>query len=243
MLVRMPQTRPASTRASLAKRRADVSAMFDGVAQRYDLMNTLMTAGTVERWRRYVVDEIDPRPGQRILDLAAGTGASSAPLASAGAMVVPTDMSLGMLRVGKQRLPGLSFVAGDALDLPFADNSFDVVTISYGLRNVEDTVAALREMRRVTRPGGQVLIAEFSTPTNSALRRAYGAVLGGVIPALSKGFASNTAAYSYLAESIRAWPGQRQLADLMVEAGWTAVGWQNLTGGIVALHRGWKPAA
>lgn len=232
----------SETRATLAKRRADVAAMFDTVATRYDLMNSLMTAGVVEKWRKDVIEAIDPQPGQRILDLAAGTGSSSAPLAEAGAHVFPTDMSLGMLRVGKQRHPHMDFIAGDALNLPYADDSFDVVTISYGLRNVEQTEDALRELLRVTRPGGQVLICEFSTPTNPVFRKAYDGVLNGVIPALSKGFASNKAAYGYLAESIQAWPAQRTLADLMTRAGWRAVGWQNLTGGIVALHRAWKPA-
>lgn len=230
------------TRATLAKRRADVAAMFDTVATRYDLMNTLMTGGIVDKWRRDVVEAIDPQPGQHILDLAAGTGASSQPLAALGAHVYPTDMSLGMLRVGKQRLPALNFAAGDALELPYADDSFDVVTISYGLRNVENTEAALTELLRVTKPGGQALICEFSTPTNAAFRAAYSVVLGQVIPTLGKAFASNVPAYRYLSESIRAWPDQAALADLMSHAGWAAVGWQNLTGGIVALHRGWKPA-
>ena len=228
------------TRATLTKRRADVAAMFDSVATRYDLMNSLMTFGVVERWRKDVLEAVDPLAGMKILDLAAGTGASSAPLAATGAHVFPTDMSLGMLRVGKQKLPTLNFIAGDALSLPYADDSFDVVTISYGLRNIEDTAAGLRELLRVTRPGGQIVIAEFSTPTNPLFRSAYGFVLGSVIPTLSKGFASNSPAYSYLTESIRAWPNQQGLAELMSTAGWKAVGWMNLTGGIVALHRGWK---
>ena len=123
-------------RATLAKRRADVSAMFDRVAQRYDVMNDVMTMGQIRRWRRLVQESIDPKPGQRILDLAAGTGTSSRPLADAGALVVPTDLSLGMLKVGKEHHPDLPFLAGDALALPFADGVFDAVTISYGLRNV-----------------------------------------------------------------------------------------------------------
>lgn len=237
----MPES-TSPTRATLDKRRADVAAMFDGVAQRYDLMNSLMTAGLVDKWRRDVVEAIDPQPGQRILDLAAGTGSSSLPLAEAGAQVFPTDMSLGMLGVGKKKHPEMHFTAGDALHLPYADNSFDTVTISYGLRNVEQTEDALRELLRVTRPGGQLLVCEFSTPTNPVFRTAYDGVLKGVIPLLSKGFSSNSPAYSYLAESIKAWPAQRPLADLISTAGWTAVGWQNLTGGIVALHRAWKPA-
>lgn len=229
------------TRATLDKRRADVAAMFDGVAQRYDLMNSLMTGGLVDTWRKDVVEAIDPEPGQRILDLAAGTGTSSAPLTEAGAVVFPTDMSLGMLRVGKQKHPSMNFVAGDALRLPYADDSFDTVTISYGIRNVEQTEDALRELLRVTRSGGQLLVCEFSTPTNPVFRTAYDGVLKGVIPLLSKGFSSNSPAYTYLAESIKTWPNQRDFAEVISRAGWTAVGWQNLTGGIVALHRAWKP--
>lgn len=226
------------SRATLAKRRSDVAAMFDGVAARYDLLNSLLTFGGDRGWREAVTDELDPRPGMRILDLAAGTGTSTRPLADAGAFVVATDMSWGMLQTGKQRQPDLTFVAGDALHLPFADASFDAVTISFGLRNVEDTVAALTELRRVTRPGGQLLICEFSTPTHAALRWGYHRYLGTVMPVMSK-LASNPAAYEYLAESIIAWPDQRSLADLMERAGWKAVGWRNLTQGFVALHRGW----
>lgn len=226
------------SRATLAKRRADVATMFDGVAARYDLMNSLLTFGGDRRWRQAVTEEIAPRPGLRILDLAAGTGTSTRPLADAGALVCATDMSWGMLQTGKQRQPDLTFVAGDALHLPYADQVFDVVTISFGLRNVEDTVAALSEMRRVTKPGGQLVVCEFSTPTHRLVRRSYHGYLRLAMPLMSR-FASNPAAYEYLAESIMAWPDQRGLADLMVRAGWRAVGWRNLTHGFVALHRGW----
>lgn len=226
------------TRATLAKRRTDVAAMFDGVARRYDLMNDVMTLGVQRQWRKDVVEAVDPRPGQRILDLAAGTGTSSATFAAAGAEVFPTDISLGMLTVGRERQPELQFVAGDALQLPYDDASFDTVTISYGLRNVEDTLAALTEMRRVTRPGGQVVICEFSTPTLGWLRTFYAEWLTRIIPAMST-LSSNSAAYDYLAESILGWHDQQTLADLMTEAGWKAVGWRNLSHGMVALHRGW----
>nr|WP_203568699.1 demethylmenaquinone methyltransferase [Aestuariimicrobium ganziense] len=228
----------SESRATLTKRRAEVSAMFDGVAKRYDLLNSMLTFGGVEQWRRTVADELEPRPGMKILDLAAGTGTSTRPLADAGAFAVAADMSWGMLQTGKQRQPDLTFVAGDALHLPFADKVFDAVTISFGLRNVEDTVAALTEMRRVTKPGGQLLVCEFSTPTNGAIRWGYHSYLRTVMPLMSK-VASNPAAYDYLAESIVDWPDQRRLAELMTEAGWKAVGWRNLTQGFVALHRGW----
>ena len=224
-------------RATLAKRRADVAEMFDGVAGRYDLMNDLMTGGLQRQWRHELEHALAPRPGQRILDLAAGTGTSSRGLADAGALVVPADLSFNMLAEGRKRQPDLPFVNADALQLPFADDTFDAVTISYGLRNVEDTVAALTEMRRVTRPGGHVVIAEFSTPTWGPFRAVYREWIMAALPALAKPFSSNPRAYSYLAESILAWPDQQRLADLLREAGWHDVEWKNLTGGIVALHR------
>ena len=226
-------------RAGLDKQRADVAAMFDGVAKRYDLFNSVLSLGQVYRWRRATVSAVDPRPGQRILDLAAGTGTSSAALAETGAYVVASDISLGMLEQGRRQQPAIDFVAGDALALPFPDDTFDAVTISYGLRNVENTEAALREMRRVTRPGGRVVIAEFSTPTNGAFRHVYTDYLVAALPRIAK-LSSNPVAYGYLAESIMAWPDQAGLADVMARAGWSDVGWQNHAGGIVALHRGWK---
>lgn len=225
------------SRATLAKRRADVAAMFDGVAKRYDLANDVLSLGADREWRRLVVEAVDPRPGQNVLDLAAGTGTSSQPFADAGAHVMPTDLSIGMLEVGKQRRPGLSFVAGDALALPYADDSFDAVTISFGLRNVEHTVKALTEMRRVTRPGGRLVVCEFSTPTWTPFRVAYSNYLVGAIPTIARVVSSNPAAYVYLAESIQAWPDQAALSALIAEAGWASVEWRNLSGGVVALHR------
>ena len=234
----MQSTQADQARATLDKRRADVARMFDHVAHRYDLMNTLMTGGMVELWRRAVVAAVDPRPGRRVLHLAGGTGTSSATFAAAGAEVVAADLSLGMLQVGRERQPELSFVNGDALSLPFADASFDAVTISFGLRNVEHTVAALTEMRRVTRPGGRVVVCEFSRPPWAPFRAAYTEVVLRGIPVLARLASSNPAAYEYLGESIRAWPDQQALAALMTEAGWREVEHKNLTGGIVALHRG-----
>ena len=224
-------------RATLAKRRADVAAMFDGVAARYDLVNDLLTGGLDRGWRRAVVAAVTPEPGQRILDLAAGTGTSSKPFADAGALVVAADLSLGMLQVGAERQPQLTVVNADALALPFADAAFDAVTISFGLRNVEDTDAALAELRRVTRPGGRIVICEFSTPTFAPLRWLYANVALRALPLIARLSASNPIAYEYLAESILAWPAQRPLADKLAAAGWRDVSWKNLTGGIVALHR------
>jgi len=224
-------------RATLAKRRSDVATMFDGVAARYDLANDVLSLGQDRAWRRAVLEAVDARPGERVLDLAAGTGTSSEPFALAGATVVPTDLSLGMLRVGKQRRPALSFVAADALQLPYADGVFDAVTISFGLRNVEDTAAALAEMRRVTRPGGRLVVCEFSSPTWAPFRRVYTQYLVGALPRIAELVSSNPAAYQYLAESIRAWPDQAGLAARLTAAGWRDVEWRNLSGGVVALHR------
>ena len=227
-----------SGRATLDKRRADVAAMFDRVAARYDLVNDVLSLGQDRGWRRRTVEAVDPRPGQLVLDLAAGTGTSSEPFERAGATVVPTDLSLGMLQVGKRRRPALSFVAADALRLPYADGAFDAVTISFGLRNVEDTDAALRELRRVTRPGGTLVVCEFSTPTWRPFRALYTDYLVAALPRIAAAVSSNPAAYEYLAESIQAWPDQAALAALLQQAGWQQVEWQNLSGGVVALHRG-----
>ena len=215
--------------------------MFDGVAPRYDLMNDLASLGQDRRWRREVRDAIRPGPGMRILDLAAGTGTSSVPLNEWGAFVVPVDMSLGMLAEGRRRHPHLPFVAGDALGLPFRDAAFDAVTMSFGLRNVSDTVGALAELLRVTRPGGLAVVCEFSTPTWAPFRSAYRGFLGSALPGMASLASANPAAYDHLAESILAWPNQTALADLMVDAGWAEVEYLNLSGGIVALHRARRP--
>jgi demethylmenaquinone methyltransferase/2-methoxy-6-polyprenyl-1,4-benzoquinol methylase len=211
--------------------------MFDRVASRYDLANDVLSLGQDRAWRRHVVDAVEPRPGQLILDLAAGTGTSSEPLAGSGARVIPTDLSLGMLLVGKQRRPQLSFVAADALRLPYADASFDAVTISFGLRNVEDTAAALREMRRVVKPSGTLVVCEFSTPTWRPFRTIYSNYLVAALPRIASLVSSSPAAYEYLAESIQAWPDQQGLSTVIEKSGWRDVEWRNLSGGIVALHR------
>jgi demethylmenaquinone methyltransferase/2-methoxy-6-polyprenyl-1,4-benzoquinol methylase len=211
--------------------------MFDAVAKRYDLTNDVLSLGQDRRWRTEVLKAVEPQPGQRVLDLAAGTGTSSQPFTDAGAFVVPCDFSLGMLRVGKRARSALPFVAGDGTKLPFADDTFDAVTISFGLRNIVDPLAGLREMRRVTKPGGRLVVCEFSHPTNGPFRKVYLEYLMKALPAISRGVSSAPDAYVYLAESIRAWPDQRGLAGLIGEAGWTRPQWRNLSGGIVALHR------
>jgi demethylmenaquinone methyltransferase/2-methoxy-6-polyprenyl-1,4-benzoquinol methylase len=215
--------------------------MFDDVAARYDVTNDVLSLGQDRWWRRAVVRAVDARPGERVLDLAAGTGTSSEPFVRAGADVVPTDFSLGMLRVGKARRPDLGFTAGDATRLPFADASFDVVTISFGLRNVVDTQAALGEMLRVTRPGGRLLVCEFSRPVWAPFRAVYLNYLMRALPTVARRVSSDPESYVYLAESIRAWPDQVQLAAAIRQAGWERVAWRDLTGGVVALHRARRP--
>lgn len=227
------------TRATLAKDPTDVAAMFDEVAARYDRTNSVLSLGQDRGWRTAVRDALALQRGERVLDLAAGTATSSAALATSGAYVVGCDFSLGMLRVGKRAgHPGVGLVAGDALNLPFADASFDAVTISFGLRNTADPVQALREMRRVTRPGGRVVVCEFSHPTWRPLRTVYVEYLMRLLPAVATKVSSDPAAYVYLAESIRAWPDQAALAGVLQQAEWSGVRWRDLTGGIVALHHG-----
>ena len=219
--------------------------MFDAIAGRYDLLNDLLSMGQVRLWRRAVARITGARPGQRVLDLAAGTGTSSLTFTATGADCVACDFSLGMLRAGKSRLdlsqgasePGrLSFVAGDALRLPFRDGAFDAVTISFGLRNVADPLAGLAEMRRVTRPGGRLVVCEFSAITIAPADMLYRRYLLQVLPAIARRAARNPEAYEYLAESIVDWPAQRELAGLIETAGWSAVRWRNLSLGAVAVH-------
>ncbi|HET7326738.1 MAG TPA: demethylmenaquinone methyltransferase [Nocardioidaceae bacterium] len=229
------------TRAKLDKRPGEVASMFDDVAERYDLTNDVLSMGQDRRWRRAVLAAVDARPGEWVLDLAAGTGTSSQPFADAGARVVPCDFSQGMLRVGRRTRPGLDFTAGDAARLPFADAAFDAVTISFGLRNVVEPRQCLAEMLRVTRPGGRMVICEFSHPTQALFRTVYVEYLMRALPPVARAVSSNPEAYVYLAESIRAWPDQRGLAAWIRSSGWADVGWRDLSGGIVALHRATKP--
>jgi demethylmenaquinone methyltransferase/2-methoxy-6-polyprenyl-1,4-benzoquinol methylase len=228
------------SRATLDKQPGDVAAMFDGVARRYDVTNTVLSLGQDRRWRRRTRQCLELRPGLRILDLAAGTGVSTAQLVGVGAEAVACDFSLGMLRAGRanKRRADVPFVAGDALHLPFADGVFDAVTISFGLRNVADPELALREMARVVRPGGRLVVCEFSRPTFAPFRFVYLNYLMRALPWLARRVSSNPDAYVYLAESIRSWPAQEELARVVAASGWADVRFRNLTGGIVALHLG-----
>ncbi len=228
------------TRAQLDKKPVDVASMFDTVAEKYDVTNDVLSLGQDRLWRRAVVKAVDAKPGERILDIAAGTGTSSEPWANEEIEVVPADFSLGMLRVGRRRRPDMAFTAADAMSLPFADESFDVVTMSFGLRNVADPETALREFLRVTKPGGRLLVCEFSQPVNKVFRTVYSNYLMRALPPVARRTSSNPDSYVYLAESIRAWPPQGELARIVETAGWQQVGWTNLTGGIVALHHGTK---
>ncbi len=224
-------------RANLDKAPDDVASMFNGVAARYDVANEVLALGQTRVWRKALVNAVAPIPGEVILDLAAGTGSSSEPMAERGATVIPCDFSPGMLMVGHDRRPGLPFTAGDALHLPFGDAVFDAATISFGLRNVNDAMTALRELHRVVRPGGRLVVCEFSHPTFPMWRKLYSEYLMGAIPSVARHVASNPDAYVYLAESIAAWPNQATLAGHLREAGWGHVEWMNIHGGIVALHR------
>ncbi|SDZ36326.1 demethylmenaquinone methyltransferase [Micromonospora pattaloongensis] len=211
--------------------------MFDGVADRYDLTNTVLSFGQDRGWRRATRQALALNPGDRVLDVGAGTGVSTAELGHSGARAVGLDLSIGMLQAGRRARPHVPLLAGDALALPFPDATFDAVTISFALRNVVDTEAALRELARVTRPGGRLVVCEFSRPTNPAFRTVYLSYLMRSLPAVARAVSSNPDAYVYLAESIREWPDQAALAERVGASGWGSVAWRNLTGGIVALHR------
>jgi demethylmenaquinone methyltransferase/2-methoxy-6-polyprenyl-1,4-benzoquinol methylase len=237
------------TRAQLDKQPDEVAAMFDRTARRYDLVNDVISLGRVRHWRKQVAAAVDAGPGELVLDLGAGTGTSTDAFTGLGARAIASDFSLGMLRTGVLRHggnalrgEGVPFIAGDALRLPFADDAFDAVTISVALRNVHDTSQALREMLRVTRPGGRLVILEFSHVTFEAFDVVYREYLMKMLPKMARVFGSNDDSYEYLAESIRDWPDQATLAGTIQEAGWERVAWRNLTMGIVAMHRGFKPA-
>ena len=230
------------TRAQLDKRPGDVAAMFDGLAERYDLLNDVLSLGQDRRWRRVVARAVGAGPGERVLDLAAGTGTSSRAFTGAGAQCVACDFSMGMLQAGARKpATRVSFAAGDALALPFRNEAFDAVTISFGLRNVADADAALAEMLRVTRPGGRLVICEFGHLPAARLDAWYGRYLGAALPAVARRLSPSGDAYEYLAESIREWPRAPELARRIGAAGWSAIRWRNLTLGVVTVHAALRP--
>ncbi|WP_175954529.1 class I SAM-dependent methyltransferase [Schaalia sp. Marseille-Q2122] len=230
-----------SANVYLDKNPEHIATLFDRVAARYDLNNALLTGGMDHVWLRAVRNAVAPQPGELLLDVAAGTGASSAVLAATGAQVVACDISEGMIEVGRQRHPEIEFVHGNAMDMDFEDDTFDAVTIVWGLRNIPETDTALKEMLRVTKPGGRLVVCEFSTPPNPSFRRLFRGHMEMVIPPIAKAFADDPDAYDYLVESILAWPDQEELGRMILESGWENVEYRNLTGGIAALHRATKP--
>ena len=231
------------SKADLSKKPQQVAEMFDGVAKNYDKANDLLSFGSARIWRKKVAKLVNSQPGQTILDLAAGTGSSSIVFLREGVKVVAADFSNGMLEEGRKRHPELEFVFADASSLPFADQEFDTVTISFGIRNVEKTEVALSEMLRVLKPGGKLVVCEFSRIPNKLMHSVYRFYLRNVLPSLSALVSKTPDAYSYLAESIDAWPSQQELVKIIEAAGFESVSYLNQTFGIVAIHSGFKPKA
>lgn len=216
-----------------------VRAMFDRIARVYDRMNWVMTAGMHHRWRERAVDLARVGPGSRALDVATGTGDLALELARRGAEVTGLDFSPAMLEIARAKAPGLSFEEGDALDLQHPDGGFDAVTVGFGARNFADLDAGLREMARVTRPGGRVVVLEITTPQKPPLSWFFKAWFDTVVPALGR-IAGDPDAYTYLPSSVRRFPGPRDLAARMAAAGLEDVRWILTAGGIISLHAGTK---
>ena len=230
-----------------------VREVFDAVAPRYDLMNDLMSAGIHRLWKRELISRLSPRPGEHFLDVAGGTGDiafrivdSIGPEQARKTPVTVCDINAEMLAVGRNRavdrgwLTELRWNCGDAQDLPFPDMTFDAYTIAFGLRNVTDIPRALAEARRVLKPGGRFFCLEFSKVAVGPLEKVYDAYSFSVLPWLGGMIAGNRDAYKYLAESIRRFPQQKPLMDLMTKAGLAQVSFRNVSGGIAAIHCGWR---
>jgi demethylmenaquinone methyltransferase/2-methoxy-6-polyprenyl-1,4-benzoquinol methylase len=236
-------------RVALEDKANRVRAVFDSVASRYDVMNDLMSFGIHRLWKRFLLSQTGLRPGQKALDVAGGTGDITVGLSKqvgSSGLVVLSDINAEMLRHGRDRLldqgivGNVEFALANAERLPFADYSFDCVTIAFGLRNVTDKAAALASMYRVLKPGGQLMVLEFSKPTAPGLGPIYDSYSFSVLPKLGQMVAGDASSYRYLAESIRMFPDQLTLETMMRTAGFEGVRHHNLTGGIVALHRGWR---
>lgn len=226
-----------------------VHGVFDRVAARYDLMNDLMSGGIHRLWKMQLIERLDPRPGQSLLDLAGGTGDVARRFldrAGKGGLAIVCDINESMIRHGRDRsidrgiLDDLTWIAGDAENLPLSDSSVDTCTISFGLRNVTRIDQALREIRRVLKPGGRFFCLEFSRVEGTLLRRAYDFYSFALLPRLGQVVARDRDAYQYLVESIRRFPPQQELATMMEEAAFEQVRWRNLSGGIAAIHSGWR---
>jgi len=231
----------AAVRATLKKNPVDIEAMFDGVVGRYDITNTIITAGHDNYWRWRATRALGSGPGDTVLDVAAGTGRSTRSLQRAGARVVACDISSRMLAAARKRDPGLEAVHGSATALPFADAAFDAVTISFGLRNIDQTDKALAEMFRVTKPGGRIAVCEFTMPSNRAVTVAHKFYMTRVIPALVRTITPASDAYDYLAESISTWLPKDSLSELITAQGWSDVKYTLHTFGILAIHTAVKP--
>jgi demethylmenaquinone methyltransferase/2-methoxy-6-polyprenyl-1,4-benzoquinol methylase len=226
-----------------------VRGVFDAVASRYDLMNDLMSGGIHRLWKRFTIELCAVRPGQTILDIAGGTGdlaARFSRLVGQDGKVILADINAAMLEVGRDRLidkgasDNIEVVQADAQYLPFADNSIDCITIAFGLRNVTDKAIALQSMLRVLRPGGRLLVLEFSKPTSPLLGKIYDQYSFQILPAMGRLVAQDADSYRYLAESIRKHPDQETLLAMMADAGFVESRYHNMTGGIVAVHQGFK---
>ena len=226
-----------------------VGQVFDSVASKYDVMNDLMSFGVHRLWKRFTLDQSGVRPGQTVLDLAGGTGDLAGQFSKRvgqGGFVVLADINASMLFTGRDKLldkgliDNLDYTQANAEDLPFHDESFDCITIAFGLRNVTDKDKALRSMNRVLKPGGRLLVLEFSKPVLPLLSKAYDTYSFAALPMMGKLIANDAESYRYLAESIRMHPDQETLKGMMDEAGFVKTKYHNLTGGIVALHKGYK---
>lgn len=228
------------TSTNLNKAPKNIASMFDKVAKHYDLTNDLLSLGQSRVWQAALKAAVDPQVGMKIIDVAAGTGTSSALFSTEGADVVACDISPGMIEVGKTKHPDLEYVQADATALPFAENTFDAVVISYGLRNMPDPTKVLNEMYRVTKNQGKLVVCEFSKPTIEWVEKAYNFLLARVMPIIGKASTGNKEAYEYLAQSILEWPDQYEIAAMISDARWKRIEFRNISLGIVALHRGIK---